>query len=73
MITDIERRARIEESIKKFCLMDDTFLTAAFDGQNELVGHVLSIILRRNDLTVTNVKTQVEHRALSGRSVKFDV
>jgi len=64
---------RILERIKALRLMDDEFMSVVFDGDKELTGLVLRIILNRDDLTVKKTMTQSEKRNLYGRSVKLDI
>ncbi len=61
------------EKIAEFTLMDDTYMTAFFDGQPELIGLVLRIILGRNDLTVKKTQVQTELRNMQGHSSVRDV
>lgn len=72
-MTETERQARIAAIIDEFTLMDDAFMSEVFDGQNEIVGLLLRIILQRDDLVVTSVKTQHEYKSSTMRSVKLDV
>ena len=67
------RRERMMYIIREFRLMDDDFMSVVLDGQNELVGFILGIILERNDLTVISAKTQVEYKNTTKRSLKLDV
>lgn len=72
-MTEAERQARIAAIIDEFTLMDDAFMSEVFDGQNEIVELLLRIILQRDDLVVTSVKTQHEYKSSTMRSVKLDV
>ncbi len=66
-------REELMEKIAEFTLMDDTYMTAFFDGQPELIGFVLRIILGRNDLTVKKIQVQTELRNMQGHSSVLDV
>ena len=54
-------------------LMDDDFMSIAFNNDNELTAFVLRIILEKDDLIVTKVRTQVESKSATHRSVTLDV
>lgn len=64
-----ERNLRI---VKKFRLMDDTFFAACFDNDTELTEFVLRILLDKEDLHVTQVKTQYSIKGLGGHSALLD-
>ncbi len=66
-------RKELLEKIREFTLMDDTYMTAFFDGQPELIQLVLHIILDRDDLTVTESRTQYKLQRLQGHSAVLDV
>ena len=78
-LTQQEQRAQQElheknlDRIRRFCLMDDDFLNAAFAGNNECTQLVLRIILEIDDLTVTEVITQKSVKNIYGRSVRLDI
>lgn len=61
------------KQIQELKLMDDIFMTAFFDGQNELMEFVLKIILNTKDLKVLQTKTQFEIHSIAGRSARLDV
>ena len=65
-----ERRMAI---LAEFTLMDDVFMSEVLDGQNEIVGLILRIILKRDDLKVTSVETQREYKSHTMRSIRLDV
>ncbi|MBQ4396268.1 MAG: Rpn family recombination-promoting nuclease/putative transposase [Clostridia bacterium] len=58
--------------IKELRLIDDAFFAVCFDKDTELTGWMLRIILERDDLTVTEVKTQYSIKGLGGHSVILD-
>lgn len=62
-----------DKLIDSYCLMDDAFMNAVFDGNNELVQFVLRIILHRPDLTVISVTTQKYMKSLHGRDTVLDI
>ena len=61
------------EAIEQFRLMDDTFMSAVFDGDNASVELLLNIILNRTDMEVIDVKTQVSYNNLLDRSIRIDI
>lgn len=71
--TEDEKYAELLAKIPDFRLMDDTFMTAFFDGQNDLMQFVLRIILEKDDLKVLSTKTQIEIHSIGGRSARLDV
>ena len=71
--TEEEKYAELLAKLPEFCLMDDTFMTAFFDGQNDLMEFVLKIILQKDDLKVLSTKTQIEIHSVKGRSARLDV
>ena len=61
------------EAIKQFRLMDDTFMSAVFDGDKPSVALLLNIILNRSDMEIIEVKSQVTYNNLLDRSIRIDV
>ena len=61
------------DAIRKFTLMDDTFMTQVFSGDLDCTQELLRIILRRDDLKVTKSVTQLTIGNLFGRSVRLDI
>jgi len=59
--------------IKALRLMDDDFMNLVFNGNTEGAELLLKIILGRDDLKVTEVRTQNKMNSLSGRSVCLDI
>lgn len=59
--------------IKEMRLLDDDFMSAAFDNNIEGTQIVLQTILDKNDLTVKCVTSQRELKNIYGRSVRLDV
>ena len=68
-----EQRQQYLDSIKEFCLMDDTFMSTVFADNIECTELMLHIILNRQDLKVQSVTTQHELKNLHGRSIRLDI
>ena len=68
-----EQYQKYLDRIKKFCLMDDTFMSAVFADNIECTELVLNIILNRHDLKVQSVIAQRELKNLHGRSIRLDI
>lgn len=68
-----ERYADLMARLPNFTLMDDTFMSAFFNEQNECTELVLRIILKKDDLRVTESKTQFVISSLKGRSARLDI
>ena len=58
--------------IQQFRLIDDTFFAVCFENRPDLMEFVLRIILDKDDLHVTEMKTQYSIRNISGHSVQLD-
>lgn len=62
------------ERLRAFRLMDDDFMTAVFQNDNEVTQYVLRILLEDAELRVLSVNTQhMLKNMLGGRSIKMDV
>ena len=61
------------DALKKFCLMDDTFMSVVFESDKKSVELILSIILEKTDLKVNEVITQRGYNNLFNRSVRVDI
>ena len=68
-----ENLEEIMETIKEFTLLDDAFMSVVFNDNTELTEYVLRVILDRNDLTVTSVKSQYNYGNSFGHGVRLDV
>ena len=68
-----DKNAKRMETINKFTLMNDSFMTQVFSGDLECTKELLRIILKRDDLTVTKSVTQLTIGNLFGRSVRLDI
>lgn len=66
-------RSEYYRAIDEFCLMDDTFMSAVFDGDKESVSLMLHIILNREDLEVIEVIAQRSYNNLLDRSIRLDI
>ena len=62
-----EKNEERMNAIRKFTLMDDTFMTQVFSGDKESTQELLRIILKRKDLTVARSATQLTIGNLFGR------
>lgn len=67
-----EKNEERMNAIRKFTLMDDTFMTQVFSGDKESTQELLRIILKRKDLTVARSATQLTIGNLFGRSVRLN-
>ena len=68
-----EQREKDLERIKALRLMDDDFMTICFNGYIEGAELLLRVILERDDLKVTEVRTQERMDNFTGRSVVLDI
>lgn len=59
--------------IESFRLIDDDFMNACFDGNNEAVELILSIILNKPSIKVSRVETQKLMKNLAGRDICLDI
>ena len=59
--------------IQRFRLLDDTFMTAVFDGDIEATQLVLRIILDKSDLIVETSRAQHLLKNLQDRSSQLDI
>ena len=71
--TPEQLKAELLTKIPEFRLMDDTYMSAFFNGRKDLIEFVLRIIMNDDKLTVTNDKTQKVLKNLQGRSITLDV
>lgn len=71
--TPEEQRAEMLAKIPEFRLIDDTYMSAFFNGRRDLIQFVLRIIMNDDKLVVTNDKTQKVLKNLQGRSITLDV
>lgn len=59
--------------IANFRLMDDDFMSEILDNDTEAVTLILRILLQREDLIITSVKTQYEYHSAGKRSIRLDI
>ena len=64
---------RYWERLQRMRLLDDALMTAALDNNIKATQLILRIILEKEDLIITGVKTQPEYKNLYGRSIWLDV
>ncbi|MDD6662939.1 MAG: hypothetical protein PUE44_00870, partial [Bulleidia sp.] len=50
-------KTKIEKILLQMCLMDDTFMTVAMDGNTEAICHIISTVLQRK-VNIVSVITQ---------------
>ena len=67
-----ENREEFLEYLKKFCLLDDTFMRKYFE-KTECVEEILRIILNNKDLKVIQSNTQHVIANLQGKEVQLDI
>ena len=61
------------ERIQNMRLLDDTFMSAAFDNNIEATQLMLRLMIGKEDLKVISAKAQVEYKNLYGHSLRMDV
>ena len=61
------------QAIAEYRMIDDTFLSAVFDGRIEETELLLRIILEREDIIVESVKAQFFFSNLYGHEVRIDI
>ncbi len=66
------QRERNLKWLRRFCLMDDMFLSTVFQ-KRECTELLLQLILNREDLTVEDVRTQKGMKNLWGRAARLDI
>ena len=72
-LSEKEKRRRKLQRIQQFCLMDNDFMTKVFEGSKECTELILRIILEKDDLYVTEVRTEYVIKNLQGRSARLDI
>ena len=72
-MTDDKRHQEDLKLLMGLRLIDDDFMTACFDGYIEGAQLLLRIILEREDLVVSEVKTQKVVKNLQGRDLRLDI
>ena len=71
-MTRTEHSPKELERIRRYRLIDNTFLSVVFQDK-ECTQLLIRCVLQREDLTVIQVRTQRELKNLWGRSVRLDV
>ena len=59
--------------IKRFRLMDDSFMSKCLENAPECIELILQIIIGKKDLKVVKSQTEYPIKSLQGRGVRFDV
>ena len=72
-VMDEEERRELLETVRNFCLMDDTFFNCFMADNIEGMTYVLNVIMERKDLVVRRIETQHTIPNLYARWVRFDV
>lgn len=73
LVSDLQKMHEADlERIKKFCLLDDDFMSKVFED-SECAEILLKIILNRDDLKVQDVHVQHVIHNLQGRSIRLDI
>ena len=65
--------SRTRKALDEMCLMDDALFSKCFDGDRKCSSLMLRIILGRNDLDVTEARTQRWIQNIENHSVKLDI
>ncbi len=60
------------ERIRRFCLMDDAFMTKVF-RRKKCTELLLRLIIGRDDLKIRDISTQYDIKNLQGRSARLDI
>ena len=68
-----EALQKYRKSIEEFCLMDDTFMAAVFNGEIELTQMLLRIIMGDDKIKVITTVGQYAIKNLQGRSSTLDI
>ena len=65
--------SRTRKALEEMCLMDDALFSKCFDGDRKCSSLMLRIILGRDDLDVTEARTQRWIQYIENHSVKLDI
>ena len=68
-----ETRQKDIERIKELCLLDDIFMKVVLKDNIPGVQDIVRVLLKRDDIDVTEVRVQDEWNNLVGHSVRLDV
>ena len=69
----LKLKSDVLDSIKKFTLLDDTFMTKVFEEDNECTQFLLRIIFDDDKIKVKEVTTQKRIKNLQGRDLQLDI
>ena len=69
----LKLKSDILDSIKKFTLLDDTFMTKVFENDIECTQFLLRIIFDDDKIKVKEVTTQKRIKNLQGRDLQLDI
>jgi hypothetical protein len=72
-MTDSKKREKVLQDIAKFRLFDDTFMSAAFDGQIQETENLLRIVLEKEDICVISSKSQYYISNILGKEARLDI
>ena len=64
-------KTKIEKILQQMCLMDDTFMTVALDGNTEAISHIISTVLQRK-VNIVSVITQKTVHNTRGKKIVMD-
>ena len=65
-------KTKIEKILLQMCLMDDTFMTVALDGNTEAISHIISTVLQRK-VNIVSVITQKTVHNTRGKKIVMDI
>ena len=64
-------KTKIKKILQQMCLMDDTFMTVALDGNTEAISHIISTVLQRK-VNIVSVITQKTVHNTRGKKIVMD-
>ena len=67
----LKLKSDVLDSIKKFTLLDDTFMTKVFENDKECTQFLLRIIFDDDKIKVKEVTTQTRIKNLQGRDLQL--
>ena len=67
----LKLKSDVLDSIKKFTLLDDTFMTKVFEDDKECTQFLLRIIFNDDKIKVKDVRTQKRIKNLQGRDLQM--
>ena len=65
-------KTKIKKILLQMCLMDDTFMTVAMDGNTEAISHIISTVLQRK-VNIVSVITQKKVHNTRGKKIVMDI